>query len=594
MNTQGTHKPTETELKRVANLIRRSKADNKPFYLFVGAGASLSAGIPSASDLVAEIQENFKDSCSSIDDDKKGDYQACMKALTISERKTLIQNHLDKAQINWGHLALASLMINGFIGRVLTFNFDLLLEKALTFLGADIPVYDFGTAPTSQITQLAEPAIIHLHGQGHGLKLINDEGETKEHIAKLEPLFKGTFDRGNCAVIGYSGQADPYMKLFERLYEKENHLCWFHYEKTPSDELKEAAAKYSPFQLIGKGDFDQTMLSLANQLGCWPPKLFDNPLAHFQEKLGSLTPFPSEDPTAPDLLQSLKDKLEKQIPKWDFEASLDNQIRLARASTGEENTQALEKLFSDFKANRVTFSDDQKSELAWAYINWGYTFHEQGRQLNGIEAKVLYEQAIEKYAKAIEIKPDSYQAFSNWGVALNDAAKQASGTEAKALHEQAIEKYAKAIEIKPDDHQVFYNWGVALHDLAKQAIGDEAKALHKQAIEKYAKAIEIKPDYHDAFCNWGITLSSLAKLTQDDEAINLFEQAKAKFTSAKDSGLYDLACLHALMGELQDAMACLVKSRSVADFPGKEHMLTDSDLDPLRELPEFQEFVESL
>jgi tetratricopeptide (TPR) repeat protein len=52
-----------------------------------------------------------------------------------------------------------------------------------------------------------------------------------------------------------------------------------------------------------------------------------------------------------------------------------------------------------------------------------------------------YEDAIASYDKAIEIKPDYYEAWNNRGNALGDLGR----------FEDAIASFDKAIEIKPDN-----------------------------------------------------------------------------------------------------------------------------------------------
>jgi len=85
------------------------------------------------------------------------------------------------AGINWGQIALALMLQNKHVARVLTFNFDLVLERAAALIGLHLPVYDFGAAPAgaTDILRVSNQAIIHLHGQSNGLVLLN----TAEEIA---------------------------------------------------------------------------------------------------------------------------------------------------------------------------------------------------------------------------------------------------------------------------------------------------------------------------------------------------------------------------------------------------------------------------
>ena len=82
--------------------------------------------------------------------------------------------------------------------------------------------------------------------------------------------------------------------------------------------------------------------------------------------------------------------------------------------------------------------------------------------------------------------------YNNWGVALSSLAKLKKGKEAEKFFKQAIEKYKKAIEIKPAFCVAYKNWGNALLDLAKLKGGKDTEDLIKQTEEKCLKAESIK------------------------------------------------------------------------------------------------------
>ncbi len=89
----------------------------------------------------------------------------------------------------------------------------------------------------------------------------------------------------------------------------------------------------------------------------------------------------------------------------------------------------------------------------------------------------------------------------------------------ETLFQQAFEKYQKAVEIKSDLDDAYYNWGNNLGYLARMK-SDEA--LFQQAFEKYQEAVKIKPDKHEAYNGIGILLIITE---QFDEAINYFSKA---------------------------------------------------------------------
>ncbi|MGA2891367.1 MAG: sulfotransferase [Xanthobacteraceae bacterium] len=78
----------------------------------------------------------------------------------------------------------------------------------------------------------------------------------------------------------------------------------------------------------------------------------------------------------------------------------------------------------------------------------------------------------------------------------------------------AIERYERALSLKPDMPAIRNNLGHALVELGKPEI----------AIGEYRRAVELKPDYAEALCNWGAALLQLDRL---DEAEAKFRRAIA-------------------------------------------------------------------
>ena len=115
----------------------------------------------------------------------------------------------------------------------------------------------------------------------------------------------------------------------------------------------------------------------------------------------------------------------------------------------------------------------------WGWNLWGNVLVDDKR----------YDEAIEKYEKAIELDPKFAEAYYNWGNALDD--------NPDPDYDGAIEKYEKAIELDPKFAIAYTGWGYAL-----QAKPDPD---YDGAIEKYEKAIELDPNYALTYYNLGST-----------------------------------------------------------------------------------------
>lgn len=113
-----------------------------------------------------------------------------------------------------------------------------------------------------------------------------------------------------------------------------------------------------------------------------------------------------------------------------------------------------------------------------------------------------FEKAIASFDKAVEIKPDLDVAWFKRGVALGELKR----------FEKAIASFNKVVEIKPDDYNAWINRGVALDKLER----------FEEGIASYDKAVEIKPDDYNTWLKRGVSLYQLERL---EEAIASFDKA---------------------------------------------------------------------
>ncbi len=470
-------KYTPENIKRIANFMRSAK-DISPFALITGAGCSKSAGIPLAGELVVEICSSlrFEPHIADLSDAERSDYGKVMACLELNARRALLHPYLDSARINWGHIAIAAMMQAGYVGRVLTFNFDNILARACGICGLYPATYDFVTGASKSTDHIVSPSIIHLHGQGYGLSMLNSKQETEKHAKNLGPLIVDTFSKSSVLVIGYSGRSDAVFPKIKAAFGRNERLFWVGYGDSPEKHVSELLAKPGTLPtFIGGADSDQFLMDLARELGCWPPMLFSNPVAHIRREIEPVAPFPlGRNSGTHNVLDDLNETLEQ------YESN---------ASVARANTKALTSLLKgefkqvlELRRRGETVSD----ELTYsALFSQGNSLFEKA-EATGVAR--LFDRASAKYEAALAIKPDNHNALNNWGVALSGKAK---ATGDARLFDRAIEKYEAALAIKPDNHDDLNNWGGALSGKA-EATGDAR--LFDRASEKYEAALAIKPD----------------------------------------------------------------------------------------------------
>jgi len=369
-----------------------------------------------------------------LNEEQRYNYGACMGCLASHERRDLLNYHLDNAQVNWAHIAIASMMLAKFVTRVLTFNLDSVLAQACGLVGLYPAIYDFAAAPSDVTDHIVVPAIIHLHGQGFAHKMLNSEEETTQHAENLRPLVLNSFNQALFLVIGYSGLADAVFRIIKDSYRGAERLYWAGYEEDPENHVRSLLEKGdSTAEFLGKADADRFLIDLARALKCWPPQLFTDPYGHLLDELESVTPYSTEEGDEPDLLSKLRTTLQTAQKEHAADAETDLRVLFMKGDW--------DKLLELGNPE----NDDEKDFIAWAYIM-------QGNELSDLaklkEDEALYAESFGKYAKAVEIKPDKHEAYNNWGTALSDLAKL---KEDESVLLEARDKLEQAEALYPDN-----------------------------------------------------------------------------------------------------------------------------------------------
>jgi len=533
----------EIKIKHLAYLLKQAKEKKQPQPIFfLGAGASRSGNIPLAGEIITKILNDYSDS-PFIEDLPKEErtYAKLMNCLQPDQRDELLKKYIDDAKINVTHIYLAQLLKEGFVDYVLTVNFDNLMLRALALFNIFPATYDMAILKDFTTSTFKEKSVVYLHGQNHGLWLLN----TQEEMGKVKNTVPRIFDtiknKRPWVFIGYSGE-DPIFEHVKNLGRFNNGLYWVTYnDNDPNETVQKFISEPNTNASIIKGyDSDSFMLKLNSELGLAQPSIVDKPFTALQEMLNEIV-----DVDDKDSFKGVKERL--NISKRQVEEAI-QQFELGEVESVknvEENKIDLLKkeiinLIISEKYDEAVISyiekrvkgipdNDLQDLLSGLYSDWGVDLGNLAKTKEGKEAEALYNQSFEKFQKAIEIKPDNHEAFYNWGTDLGHWAKTKEGKEADELYNQSFEKFQKAVEIKPDKHEAFYNWGTDLGHLAKTKEGKEADELYNQSFEKFQKAVEIKPDKHEAFNNWGTYLGNLAKAKEGKEAEQLYLLAFEKY-----------------------------------------------------------------
>ncbi|MGW0842071.1 SIR2 family protein [Streptomyces sp. NPDC002787] len=206
------------------------------YAVLLGAGASISAGMPSAWDVQQDLIERLAsaEGATEIGDPHAwyeerfghpATYDSLLAALTSTpyERQALLRSYFEpneqdreegRKQPTAAHRAIARLVAAGHVRIVLTTNFDRLMESALREAGVEPTVVAHpddavGLAPPHTLNCL----VVHVHGDYlNPTSMLNTPEELDRYTPKVDALLDRVFADYGLVVTGWSATWDPALR----------------------------------------------------------------------------------------------------------------------------------------------------------------------------------------------------------------------------------------------------------------------------------------------------------------------------------------------------------------------------------------------
>jgi len=182
-----------------------------------------------------------------------------------------------------------------------------------------------------------------------------------------------------------------------------------------------------------------------------------------------------------------------------------------------------------------------------------------------------YDEARGEFEAAIKLNPKLFEAHYFYGRALFLQGKL----------EEAATRFEEASRVRPEDYQA-----PALLNSIYKGLGrnDEAKSMGERNLQRIEKHLEMYPEDARAFY-FGAGLAFA--YGQRARAAAWVQRALA-IDPEDPLILYNVGCVYALMGRVEEAIDCLEGTLRHGGTGHRQWMKNDSDLDSLRENPRFQ------
>ncbi len=358
---------------------------------FIGAGCSISAGIPGAADIarhmVQIVAERFgnktEDSVVAYSFLVNGEYfparpKGDPKAAPIDENidwhavydemfrrhytapddvRELFDSLVTQAggAINWAHLCLGELVARGYVSTVLTTNFDQLVLAGLVRAGV-LPVICDGIESLNRIAGAPRhPQLVELHGSRHTYLLRNapeDVEAVRRNSSAAAAIQKLLQHATTFVAVGYGGREAGVMHLLKQaaqVYPDKN-IFWVNHAPRPDDivdNVREFLSTSRNSRLLPGQDADTFFLELCRALQVGSPTAISKPLEVIE--------------------RSINDASRATISDPDIQAEIDaaiRQLQRLQESNTETEPDAIEAVAAKIRETRLAGDHERAYRLA--------------------------------------------------------------------------------------------------------------------------------------------------------------------------------------------------------------------------------------
>lgn len=223
---------------------------NQSFDLFLGAGASISSGIPSGGELVWHFKREILNSLGKINGKKIQDLKIEDNKKTIQSyfdakgennianpysyyfaqcypdplvRKEFLTNLVRDKRPSVGFMCLSAMVEQQKINTVWTTNFDDLIEKAINGLNyISCQIVSPENSGSVRNFRADIPTVVKLHGDFRYDPLQNTDEELQKLEESLHQYFVNASTKRGLLVVGYSGSDESILQSLEKSLENSN------------------------------------------------------------------------------------------------------------------------------------------------------------------------------------------------------------------------------------------------------------------------------------------------------------------------------------------------------------------------------------
>jgi protein O-mannosyl-transferase len=460
------------------------------FCWIIGAGCSVTSGIPSGKTLAAEwlqkLHEDYKTDgeslaafCqrlpqlappgtwdfSKLDPQNPGAhyselYDFCFMR-SVKQGFSRLERAMRGKDPSLGYTILARFLAETRHRVVVTTNFDNLISDAVAIHTSVFP-FICGHESLVRFLKLedARPLVLKIHRD-----LLLDPLNRKAELDRLHQSWKEILDEilAECTpvVIGYDGYDGTLMRYLKERTSLNGHLYWCHLaSEDPRPEIHELVRKHRGL-LVPIDGFDELMLRIGRPLN------YTDPLTTMSQR------FEQRKKTYTEQLDVLQKRIDAKPSPGVPTPPPDDDLKQALAQAVKQAEVAVNWWAWEKKARAQ--KDPAKRDKIYQE---GIAACPRSHELHGYYATFLknirkdYDGAEALYRKALELDPNHANITGNYAIFLKNIRKD---------YGQAEALFRKALELDPNNALHTGNYAIFLKDIRKDY--DRAEALYRKALE---------------------------------------------------------------------------------------------------------------
>jgi len=526
------------------NLISNRNNNTPNFALFIGAGASASSGIKTASQMISEWRRLLYEQSKSDETLekwlKKQDWYEDEEEYPI-----LFENTYDQR-------SQRRVYIEDCVK--VTSNFDDLLNEAC-FLYADLrPIVCAHDSAVADIrVTSARPKIIKLHGDFLYDSIKNTVRETETLEKNMRDKFMQFATEYGMVVIGYGGNDRSVMDILDTILKSDgyfpNGLYWCKRKGDKASKKLERLMRRDNAYWVEIEGFDEFMAGLHDKLGIRLPDTVRDPFKETTERLNRFIS-PKEVIKNPIIRKDIKE-LEEQVKKFESREDFDRLVPYEMLGAMKLFEHNYEDALTHFEEALIRKHDDLDIMRSMIVSYW---------------AIEKFDKALKMSERMIQSAPTDYEGYWRKGHSLVylGKLKEAITSSNEALKYTAEKSSEQGIVLTARSN-------------ARLLVGDWEKALSDAEA-----ALQISPERHAATANKCIALK---KLNRTGEANQILKDV---LTKTEDK--YYRAGAFAVLGEKGN----MLKELAVAieeDSRNRVNAKFDPDFADYRDDPDFRKLV---